>query len=192
MKELTSDEWLEVAGKSFWSVFQNTNAFDAPVRQGMQAKALLYPVSYLLDENEFAALASAAQAEGDDSLYLSITEEFADYDGTNASHWLLNYWEYSEYCELDRIGVLENAMYSPAGRWGILISQEQHAIAAGTKSFIESLHSNHPEWRESLTAFTEDWRHRRATRQADVSWVRPLLTHVYGSSSKWGLIDSPA
>jgi len=192
VRKLTPAEWLAGGAKGFRTLFRSADPFNQPVRNEVEARALLYPVSYLLDEQEFGAVAAAARAEGDTTLVVSITEEFGGSDAANANHWELSYWEYSEYRALDRVGVLENAIYSPAGHWGLLISHEQHAVAAGTRRFIEALLAENPEWQGSCAAFVDDWRHRSTTQRADVSWVPEVLRHIYGSADAWNRGSPPS
>jgi len=134
-----------------------------------------------LQRGQFDALRTAAQDVGDDELCVSITEEFDALDGSQAGHWIINYWEHSEYRDLGRVGVLENAIYSPRGIWGVLISHEDHAIVgAKEQRFIDVLKTHFPEFSAARDEFLAYWSDVKARREADVSWLPSLLQHVYG------------
>lgn len=179
MRALSNSEWLQSRREAFRGVFATTDAFGKPLQKSMRARALLYPVTYLLDPEQGAAVVGAAREVGDDTFCVSITE--GDNDFTDQSrHWELDYWEMNEYRELPLVGVLENAIYSPRGRWGLLISHEQHAVVGGTPEFIHSLKLQWPRFDESLSEFVKYWAEIKLRRKADTAWLEPLLAHLYG------------
>jgi hypothetical protein len=185
MRHLTFAEWHAGPATAFWSLFQSVDPFDEPLRPGVEARALLYPESYMLEEAEFAAVARAGREVGDTHVIVSITEEFGVTAGADANHWQLRGTDYAAYQRLASVGVLENALYSPSGRWGLLMSHEQHAIAGGTARFIHELLATHPEWQKSPTRFVDDWLYRHHHDHVDASWVPQVLRHVYGSGAAW-------
>ena len=180
VERLAPEIWERTYGAAFRAVFQSTNPFDTPLTERMTSRGLLFPVPYLLEPEQFAAVVRAAQAVGDDRLCISVTEEFDGLAGTRAEHYLASYWEAAEYQELGEVGVLENAIYSPSGQWGLIVSHEQHAVAGGSRLFLDALASHFPDFDSSLEQFLQTWAEYRQRRKADTSWLEALLTHVYG------------
>jgi hypothetical protein len=193
MRELNQVEWHAELRKGFECVFRDADPFEAPLRHSVMHRALLYPVPYLLERDQFDSVIEAARKEGDDSFCVSITEGADTLAGRSERiHWIFDYWEYEEYRDLQIAGVLENAVYSPNGKWGMLVSQEQHAIVGGSASFIRSLSNSFPNYGESASAFTVFWNdlHRRAG--IDVGWLRPVLAHVYDDERADALLADAA
>lgn len=180
MERLAPEVWNKVYGSAFRAVFQATDPFDAPLTAEMTARGLLYPVAYLLEPMQFAAVVTAARSVGDECLCLSVTEQFDGVSGTEAVHYIFDYWEGAEYQSLGEVGVLENALYSPSGQWGLLISHEQHAVVGGARMFWDTLVAEFPEIDSSLERFLQTWAGHARRRHVDTSWLSGLLTHVYG------------
>jgi hypothetical protein len=172
-------------------VFRSIDPFDAPLREAIGSRAILFPVAYLLDRPQFDAVVTAASLVGDHGICLSITEEFSGDSGAGASHWVLNRWDWHEYRDIGRAGVLENALYSPEGTWGILVSHEQHAVVGGSEPFLKALAAEFPGFRESRVEFLRFWYDLRDRRATDVSWLPELLAHVYGAAPGAGETEWP-
>lgn len=180
MERLAPERWESEYGNAFRAVFQSTDPFGAPFTERMTSRCLLYPVPYLLEPEQFDAVVAAARVTGDYRLCISVTEEFDGLSGARAEHYLLDYWEGAEYQRLSAVGVLENAVYSPRGQWGLMMSHEQHAVAGGPRAFLDTLASRFPSFEPSLEEFLQSWAMYHNQRNADVSWLETLLTHLYG------------
>ena len=63
---------------------------------------------------------------------------------------------------------VENALFSPQGRWGILFSQHGHAVLGGEPPFVQTLLDRWPAGRDSVLAWLRDLRDEggRATWRA--------------------------
>lgn len=182
MRQLSGVDWATELEPAFRQVFAATDPFGSPFQPAVSARALLYPVSYLLDAEQFQALADVARSIGDDAICVSITETNKRLDAPDARHWILEHWEWTEYHELGDVGVLENAVYSPIGQWGMLISHEQHAVLGGSERFMQEMAARFPAFQESLGEFLTYWSENSRRHNADVDWVAPLLSHLYGES----------
>ena len=183
VERLAPEKWESEYGAAFRAVFQSTDPFGAPLTERMTWRGLLYPVPYLLEPEQFDAVVAAARATGDDRICISVTEEFDGLSGARAEHCLFDYWEGAEYQRLGAVGVLENAIYSPRGQWGLMMSHEQHAVAGGPRIFMDELASRFPSFEASLEEFLQSWAEYRDQRNAEVSWLETLLTHLYGRES---------
>jgi hypothetical protein len=121
-------------------VFAEVDPFGAPFTDGIVARALLFPISYELEHGQIAALADAAQALGDETIFLEVVELAEEEPG--------RYWESSTdgrgpYDVVENPG-LETALFSPAGTWGMLISHEDHAVVGGPAGFVQMLAEHFP------------------------------------------------
>jgi hypothetical protein len=207
---LSKDE-RRTAVAAFHKIFAigmaSVDVYGEPFRADLPARTILYPVDPELDGDQLDALAMAAEVVGDEGFYVSLVG--FDEAETLDCHWYVPLCELASYDALEpcSIGGLthDNALYSPSGRWGMLISLEEHAIVGGTPDFLERLLSDYPErapgWlitgsdppplpvepRDQVRSFL---RVRRDTRgsKLDLEALRPLLVHVYGSHGS-GLID---
>jgi hypothetical protein len=70
-RPLSRDEFRRLVIPSFQGVFQDADAFGAPLRRHLSERLILFPVSYRL---EAAADAIAAAAAGDDGFYVVEAE----------------------------------------------------------------------------------------------------------------------
>jgi hypothetical protein len=180
MHALTASTWLREIAPTFRKLFRTTDPFDEPLAPEVEARALLFPVGYLLDREQLAAVLAAARSVGDDTFCVSVTEHTREDGNANNGHWKLAYWEVEEYLALSKVGVLENAVYSPQGTWGILLSQEQHGVVGGTEVFVGQLRATFPGFQRSVEAFLAFWRENERRHRANLEWVPRLLAHVYG------------
>lgn len=88
------------------------------------------------------------------------------------------------YYQVDQffpISVAEHAVYSPAGKWGVLTSHENHAVIGGPSTFVEAVFSNLEDSEDfHLQSFLSIWKDNRERLGYDVDWLLPFFTHLYG------------
>lgn len=177
MRHLTEDDWSGQYRAAYERVFRSTDPFDAPLRP--RNRAILFPVAFTLDREQFESLVGAARAVGDEALCVTITEGDSSEQRPDDRHWLVDFWDFTEYQGLPALGALENAIYSPEGRWGLLISHEQHAVVGGCEAFMEALVGHWPDSERGMADFLTYWDVAKA-QGASTEWVRPFLIHVFG------------
>jgi hypothetical protein len=73
-RPLTADEFDRLVVPAFRRVFQATDAFAAPLRDGLSERLILFPVRPRLGEGKIDAVADAARAVGDGGFYVVETE----------------------------------------------------------------------------------------------------------------------
>lgn len=184
MRTLTSQQWAEECRAALNSVFRTFNPFGTPVADQVRQRAILFPIAYMLDKDQFDALFDAAHAVGDETVCVSVTEGRDKLvKRGDVLDWQVQRWEYEEYRDLPTIGVLENAIFSPRGTWGLLISHEQHAIVAGELLFMRTLAAEFPGYNSASARFLEYWKFEQKRSGADIAWLMPLFTHIYGEES---------
>lgn len=89
--------------------------------------------------------------------------------------------DFASYSENDP--VIEHVLFSPAGRWGVLTTDEEFAFVAGSQAFIDVLERGLTEpVEERVEALLRDQR-SLASAGSDVAWVPTVLEHLFGSAS---------
>lgn len=188
MEALEQLAWSKQAQTPFRAVFSSADPFGAPFSSAMSSRAILFPVAFILDRGQFAALFEAAAAVGEREVLLSVVEGSSS-GRVRGPHWRVGASDYDEYCALGEPGVLENALYSPSGLWGLLVSHEQHALVGGKQEFISTLEASFPKFRQGISAFLAYWRENRERRGTDTRWIVALLSHLYGQERSAGILS---
>lgn len=141
---LSEDERQEAIAafrKVFAADMAHVDVYGAPFQHHLPARTILYPVGPELDDDELDAVARAAEAIGDDGFYVSVVG-FLEAERLDW-HWYVPLSGLTAYDSLDV--TYDSALYSPSGRWGMLVSLEEHAIVGGTPEFLERLLAEYPE-----------------------------------------------
>lgn len=182
---MSEQEYRRELEPAFTSIFQSIDPFGEPFRDRIAHRLLLWPVGFALDDAELAAVMDAVRAEGETSFCVSFLER-PDEDESPKSdadarpwHWHIPLEQANEYRALTL--PFENALYSPSGKWGIMISHEQHAAVGGDQRFLQTL-LNHRAIaaKSSPGRFLEYWQDAHTNWGAEVKWVPRLLDHIYG------------
>lgn len=181
IKPLTERDFQERVLQVFNSVFISNDPFDKPIAPSIPNRAILYPIAYELETIELQAVALAAQAVGDNGFYLSVIERPSEVEQNRPYHWYIPLEELKKYHALSYPFVLENAIYSPRGKWGMIISHEQHAVVGGDNIFLSTLLSHLlVSADEQLKEFLATWKNNYSRFGSNIDWLSGLLTHVYG------------
>ena len=159
-----SDGWLREAWNA---VFAGRDPFVDSLQQDLKRCGLFFPTDgYHLTDEQFRSVMSAARAVGDSQFVVSEVEYAGDFF-RRGRHWLCPVDEFASYVELPL--VLENAVYSPAGKWGLLVSHEQHAIVGGVGSFCRA--AKYEGWERDRAALLSAWARSEAR-----GWIEPLMS----------------
>lgn len=166
--------------EAFYRVFRSRDPFSAAGHEELPVRVVLYPTyGYYLETQQFQALIGALHDCGEREFFISMVEaepEPRNWDSKEFTHWVCEKPTLEEYMS---IGVfIENALYSPSGSWGILLSHEDHALLVCQPSFWDAFQSRYPNWRQDLEQFIELWRFHEKERDVDVGWLEPLLDHL--------------
>jgi hypothetical protein len=211
---LTREEFHRGAGEVVDMVFANFDSFGKPFQPSIASRLILYPLAFWLATEELSGLRRAAAQIGDDGFYewmcespghneplhgrLSKPEWDRDFDQHPP-----RYYAVSDDIEPPSDRFLETAWLSSSGRWGMIISHEDHAVIGGTTDFIDALRKHLPaleipqeirpdgtlepaEWiaiDDQVTAFIRaatEWSHDPG------AWLPDHLAHIYGD----GAVDS--
>lgn len=194
---LNPEEFHILAEEPMYSVFNrfevSERAFyaanEAPFRDTVAERFIVGHVdAFKLEEPLYRALCKAADAVGEHFMFYSVIRAMDR--GLESNTWKLPLFDYESY-EIPDYGpmsredyrdtkgiALEQVVYSPRGEWGVLCD-EDFALVGGSLKFVTYLRHELKFWEEGLVAFMEGFHEAQEKRGADVSWVQPLLDHLY-------------
>lgn len=168
--------------KSAWRrIYASEDSFTWPFQATLTSGRIFYPTDgYYLTREQFSSLVLAAQQPENQRFAISLMEG-ASFDtksedlpsSLGTGHWLCTSPTYSEYRALPL--VLENGIYSTRGGWGVLVSQEMHAIVGGNNAFVEKIGRGYSTWAEDLRELRRTW-----DGDSRSGWVEPLISFTEG------------
>jgi hypothetical protein len=157
----------------FHSTFLNFDPYEPRFRANSSRRSILFPTdSYHLTSVQFEAL--LASIDSDKKFFISEIGWGAE-SFKKGRHYLCNYPTFQQYTALN-VGV-ENAIFGVDGTWGLLLSDELHAIVAGDEKFFQAFKSNYTGTND-LIQFRRYWAAIREERNVSVDWLEPLLRSV--------------
>lgn len=161
-------------------------------QESLTDKLILCPIyGYQLDESQYDALIKTCRRMGIDKICFSEVE---GYDSINLTEselvgkYLNHYYEidlvaqaqnsfYNEYLKMELI--LENAIYTENGSFGVLISHEEHAVLGATKEFVDMFKLLYPQWSECRRNFEDMWNNYSKTNNTVKNWYGNLVKYIY-------------
>ncbi len=141
-------------------------------------------MGYAYEGRELAAIREAAGSLGETSCYLQLyvfgEEEWP--------YWELDLGDEAPYAGIPFIR--ENSLFSREGRWGMLVSDENHAVVAGEETFVETLVAglDPPELDAHALRFLAQWAELRVSTSRRYEWLPVLLAHLYGEGRAGDLL----
>lgn len=178
MKTLT-ENWQgieKIDGDTSWlkriyeKVFLNYDPYEPIVNvHSVSARVVLFPTdSYHLTDSQFRALKASIESREEKRFYTSEIGWAAD-SFQKGYHYLCFRPSFDNYTSLP-IGV-ENALYGADGAWGLLISDELHALLACDENFLEVFRRNYPQLENDKEEFYSYWQSLAERHGADVDWL---------------------
>jgi len=188
--KLRSEPDLQAASDAFHALFRHGLSCDQPVFHPGSG-IILWGIRNEFSEEQFRILREAALAEGDSEAYVSFIGDYqggyregnrlpADFEISDHLRFNLELYPPRDFGE-DWWHIVEHAIYSPRGAWGVMTSLEWHAVAVGSANFRARLGVS-PIFRDSLEGFLENWRDSRERLGGRTAWVPELLENVYGTA----------
>lgn len=181
---INQQELVKKVKNSFNHIFKNADPFGRMFNNFINQKIVLCRTDgYYLSREQFDALMNAVKSLGESSFYLAITED--DFPSTNFDHqndYKLGPWElsskisYEEYINIPL--VLENALFSTNGTWGVIISHEDHAVIGGLDNFIELFKTEYADWKQGLKNFVEMCEYNKKNYKSDLAWLPNFLNYI--------------
>lgn len=198
MRALSEEEFLREAKPVFDRVFVAENPFDPLFTSAIEARMILFPVHNVMDRLIARAIKKASSLVNETSFYLSVLERPDAAEQDRPYHWLIPFSQLEEYRELGYPFVLENAIYSPSGTWGVMFSHARHAVLGGPRQFVQAVTETLPNSVSQVDKFIATWKQNQERFGSNLDWLPRLLEHVYGEERaqemlvKAGLAPPPA
>jgi hypothetical protein len=181
---------------AFETIFRSRDPFGEPFRPMRDSRrAILFPIDIEMDGGELAAAFATARAAGDQGFYVSTVD--SDDWATRRRHWFVPLDRPDVYYELGLSRTWRErdcAVYAPSGTWGMLRSEDYHAVVGGRRDLIDTLLRRYPAEfpiydvdgprppkvpaENQVNSFVSWWLEGRRIEELD--WLRRLLEHVYG------------
>lgn len=175
----------------FQKVFKGIDPFHEVFKDAVVERLIIYPTDgYYLTPEQFEALLISAKIVGDSEVYISEVESQSDCFEASESdrryqckHWIVeNQTELNQYYKLPI--VLENAIYSPQGKWGIIISHEEHALLGGTNEFMRNYKASYRKWNKDTESFIGTWECNKNLYDSNLDWLPIMLRHISRNLTK--------
>lgn len=168
MSEIIKAADNKVKIKEIWqTLFKTNDPFVYPFTDNVGEYLFFYPTEgYFLKKVQFEALIASAKEMDDTTLIISMVETDKDFFNTEEQYVCKNL-EYDDYRRLPIH--LENTIFSYNAMWGLLVSQEFHAIVGGSVGFVNILKKKYPGYSEDFTILKADW-----VEQGKADWIKKL------------------
>lgn len=135
-------------------IFCSNNPFLNPFNEDFDF-LVLYPTDgYHLTVEQYEAFIRTLREMGEEGFWLAISE----YEGVKFSQdeiWWCDYPNYTDY--LDYPITLENSLFSNQGRWGVMVSHEDHALLGATSDDLKLFKNNYDGWEKGRENFLSRW-----------------------------------
>jgi hypothetical protein len=177
MRALSEADFLREAKPSFDRVFAAAAPFGEPFAPVMEARAILFPVHYQMGRALARAIRKGSTRLHESSFYFSVLERPQAEEQDRPYHWHIPFDQLREYDALGYPFVVENAIYSTSGTWGLIFSHEHHAIIGGPAAFVEGVTKSGDKQAER---FVKAWKENQDRFGSKLDWLPRLLVHVYG------------
>jgi hypothetical protein len=180
MQKITDIEAIKNLERNFHKVFKNIDPFDNCFTDNIQAKLLLFPTDgYYLQEEQFNVLRRAISYFGEADFFISEIEGDCFSESLSSGSYEHSHWggatssTFEDYTDIPI--VIENAVYSTCGNWGVIISHEGHAVLGGSIELIELVQSLYPQYVTCKQRFIEYWEHNQREYNSNTDWVNEFL-----------------
>ncbi|MBW4497539.1 MAG: hypothetical protein KME26_31630 [Oscillatoria princeps RMCB-10] len=192
MHTLSQTEFRLEAEPALRQVFVNDDAFDEPFSPNVVARRIVYPCFQYIEPPLINAIVDAASTVGDAGCYIY------DIWAVERQHYYISLSEFPETYpgipsakanRRNNLGMsleLENTLYLPTGKWGIMISHERHGMLGGTVEFMQCIQQAIPDIDRQVYNFIEERLRRPETGKFGPAVLRLLpgmLFHVYGQTA---------
>jgi hypothetical protein len=159
---IVESEIISVLKNTFASVFRTTNGFDSNLFCNHITKRLiLYPTDNLwLTEIQYNSLITTLKQMNEDYFYVSELSCNSFQIERKPNEYCNKHWQCDISCSYENYSsmelLLDNAIYSATGEWGVWLSNECSGAIGGKNSFMEQFQSNYPCWQNDVKLFYEE------------------------------------
>jgi hypothetical protein len=191
LRIIDSFEYFEKALPALRQVFAKDDYYDLPFVESTPARAIVFGYKYVIEPPMTDAVAIAAEKVGDEGCYLSLVERSTE--GPN--DWYIPLAELTttfpegggapnpDGFGTDYAFVLHNVLYSPQGKWGVMLSRFHFGFLGGTQEFVDEIRKNVPGFDKQVRAWIKhsylEEIYIERNRNFDEDGMLKILTHVY-------------
>jgi len=178
MESYTEIEFRKNMDPIFRAIFTGGSAYDAPFQPGIQPRLLLYGFHWYLHEPWLEPVVRTLKELGEEGFYVSALYRPKPEEQTQPYHWFVPLSEAASYGAV--VVSQENAIYSVNSQWGIICSDEDHALVGGSELLVENIKNAVGDLDYRLSEFFKAWKDYHRRNKVDITWIPPMLSHVYG------------
>lgn len=158
---LREEEFQYKAEPALSRIFSSDNPFYPQYfAKDVPARRLLYGYHYCVEPPLLDAVMAAASDVGDQGCYLTQLPRVPELRPEEPYHWYIPFCKISAYREGDEVFgyalILENVLYSPQGKWGLMMLTDGLAVLGSCSKFMESLRTRLPDLDSQVYGFLED------------------------------------
>lgn len=192
MQTLTEAEYQIKAQPMLRKIFVHDDPFVQPFSSTVQKKLIIAPFKYILESPLTSAVLKGALSVGDKGGFLTLL--WRDKAATEPAHWYIPLTEFYDAYVEDKnhqawiskenfsFSLRESAIYSPQGKWGIILTHESFGLMGGTIEFFNIVYSVVPDIEQQVFQFLENIKLCKEMHREVAVWVKPLLIHIYGAT----------
>jgi hypothetical protein len=185
LRKLSASDFEKEAKNSFFKIFNDINPdpFREPFTNEIEEKRILFYYRYFASLELMEKIQTSVQmVYGEEGFYILIRGWHPDdrdiYRGIH-HHWYTSFDAYKEYLDTGET-YLESAFYSPKGNWGIVSSDEDHAVIGGSLEFIQDLRMRISDLDNQVYGFLDLWQIYREKLDLPMEWMPIVMNHIYG------------
>lgn len=186
MKQFTEKEFKTIAEKAFLKVFAGIDPYDEPFRPNVTPRLLLYPFRWYLSDPWLTPLVETMEILGEEGFFVSALSRPLEDENSQPYHWYIPLSEAGGYGSV--VYSQENAIYSKNGTWGIICSDEDHAIIGGPELLIVNMQKAVTDMDFRIQHFIETWKSYYQTNDIAIQWLFPMLSHIYGVNAAQNIL----
>lgn len=179
IQTISNDEFNKNIAHIYWSIFASEDPFGAPFQQRINKRLLLYKIRYGLTESDpwLIPMIKSIKTLGEKGFYVSLLGVAEEGE---PAHWYVPLDEAHLY--IDVVFPVQNAIYSVNGTWGVICSDEDHAVLGGPEVMSRIIQESVTDWEPRIRLFLQDWkRYHQQNDKIILDWIPRLFTHVYGN-----------
>ncbi|MEM7758681.1 MAG: hypothetical protein AAF298_11220 [Cyanobacteria bacterium P01_A01_bin.40] len=196
MRFLSEAEYRQEAKPMLRKVFVDDDPYGAIFVPEVPEKRIIYgryaePFPPLMDGIIKGAMELGDKGFYHTAIWLSKTEP--------VRHCYISFAEYNlpwkeqnekEWAAIEMFHCLENAVYSPSGKWGCIFAHEHHSLIAGTKEMMNAIQETIPDldFEKQIHDFITHWQYYNYNG-FHTSWILALLTQLCGGEQAQTLLD---
>jgi hypothetical protein len=204
MRRLTLDEFRKEAEPSLRKIFLKPEPTEQMFGDNAQVKKIIYEY-WTPDEKIMDSITEVASRLGDTGFYFSIMQRPTESDLSNPYHyasshtydWWVPFEEVSLFKSQDvsifgSAYTLQNVIYSPHGKWGLIYSFDHFGILAGMREYIEPICENIPDIDRQVSEYITCLKQRKIDLSGysfNVNWLPSLLERMYGVEAANKLLE---